>query len=131
MYCVTYSKDGKRFASGGADNNVIIWTSKGEGILKYNHNDSVQCLSYNPVTHVLASGAVTDFGLWSPEQKKVEKFKTNSKVNCMSWNIDGQVLAMGCQNGQILLRNKEGGPLQDFNRNAPVWCLEWNPVKAD
>lgn len=49
----------------------------------------------------------------------------------MSWNIDGQVLAMGCQNGQILLRNKEGGPLQDFNRNAPVWCLEWNPVKAD
>jgi intraflagellar transport protein 122 len=39
VYCVTYSKDGKRFASGGADNNVIIWTQKGEGILKYNHND--------------------------------------------------------------------------------------------
>ena len=26
---------GKRFASGGADKSVIIWTSKLEGILKY------------------------------------------------------------------------------------------------
>jgi intraflagellar transport protein 122 len=35
VHCVAYSRDGKRFASGGADNTVIIWTSKAEGILKY------------------------------------------------------------------------------------------------
>ena len=35
VYCVGYSKDGKRFASGSADKSVIIWTSKLEGILKY------------------------------------------------------------------------------------------------
>ncbi len=28
VYCVAYSHNGKRFASGGADNTVIIWTSK-------------------------------------------------------------------------------------------------------
>ena len=28
VYCVNYAKDGKRFASGGADKCVIIWTSK-------------------------------------------------------------------------------------------------------
>lgn len=28
VYCVSYAFDGKRFASGGADNTVIIWTSK-------------------------------------------------------------------------------------------------------
>ncbi len=28
MYCVAYAHNGKRFASGGADNTVIIWTSK-------------------------------------------------------------------------------------------------------
>ena len=35
VLCVTYSQDGKRFASGSADKSVIIWTSKLEGILKY------------------------------------------------------------------------------------------------
>ena len=34
VYSVDYSRDGSRFASGGADNTVIIWTSKGEGVLK-------------------------------------------------------------------------------------------------
>lgn len=35
VYCVAFSKDGKRFASGGADKNVIIWTSSMDAILKY------------------------------------------------------------------------------------------------
>ncbi len=35
VYCVTYARDGKRFASGSADKSVIIWTNKLEGILKY------------------------------------------------------------------------------------------------
>lgn len=28
VYAVAYSRDGKRFASGGADKTIIIWTSK-------------------------------------------------------------------------------------------------------
>lgn len=35
VLCLAYSRDGKRFASGSADKQVIIWTSKLEGILKY------------------------------------------------------------------------------------------------
>ncbi len=35
VLCVAYSKDGKRFASGSNDKQVIIWTAKMEGILKY------------------------------------------------------------------------------------------------
>ena len=42
VYAVGYSRDGKRFASGGADNTIIIWTSKATGILKYSHNESIQ-----------------------------------------------------------------------------------------
>ena len=49
VYAVSYSKDGKRFASGGADKTVIIWTSKAEGLLKYSHGDSIQCLSTIPL----------------------------------------------------------------------------------
>jgi WD40 repeat protein len=75
VYAVAYASNGKRFASGGADKTVIIWTSKAEGILKYTHNDSIQCLAYNPVSQQLASGTASDFGLWSPEQKSVAKHK--------------------------------------------------------
>ena len=31
-----------RFASGGADKTVIIWTSRAEGVLRYQHSDSIQ-----------------------------------------------------------------------------------------
>lgn len=49
-----------------------------EGIVKYNHNDSVQVLAYNPSGQELASGTATDFGLWSPELKHVAKHKVCS-----------------------------------------------------
>eukprot|EP00741_Cyanophora_paradoxa_P007206 tig00001094_g6972.t1 len=95
VYCVAYSRDGKRFASGGADKTIIIWTSKAEGILKYSHNDSIQALSYNPVTQQLASVTASDFGLWSPEQKSVAKHKVLSRILCCSWTNDGQYIALG------------------------------------
>jgi len=108
LYAVAYSRDGKRFASGGADKTIIIWTSKAEGILKYSHNDSIQCLAYNSVTQQLASGTASDFGLWSPEQKSVAKHKVQSRVLCMSWTNDGTLLTLGHFDGHVSLRDKSG-----------------------
>ncbi|KAG6540877.1 hypothetical protein Mapa_017752 [Marchantia paleacea] len=126
VYCVVYSRDGKRFASGGADRTIIIWTHKAEGILKYSHGDSVQCLSYNPVTQQLASGSASDFGIWSPEQKSVAKHRVSSKVLCCAWTGDGQHLALGMYSGQISICNKSGVEQCAVERSAPVWTLQWN-----
>nr|DBA18477.1 TPA: hypothetical protein GDO54_016716 [Pyxicephalus adspersus] len=135
VYCVAYAKDGKRFASGSADKSVIIWTSKLEGILKYTHNDSIQCVSYNPVTHQLASCSSSDFGLWSPEQKSVSKHKVNSKITCCSWTNDGQYLALGMFNGVVSIRNKNGEEKVKIERPggslSPVWSICWNPFKDE
>mmetsp|Transcript_56941 Transcript_56941/g.123236 ORF Transcript_56941/g.123236 Transcript_56941/m.123236 type:complete len:1277 (+) Transcript_56941:78-3908(+) len=133
VFCVAYSKHGKKFASGGADKQVIIWTHKAEGILKYNHNESIQCLAYNPVTQQLASGTASDLGLWSPEQKSVSKHKVNSKILAMSWTNDGLHLALGLFSGHVSIRDKFGLEKADITRQAPVWTLTWNPVptKAD
>uniref|UniRef100_A0A2K6GBH6 Intraflagellar transport protein 122 homolog n=1 Tax=Propithecus coquereli TaxID=379532 RepID=A0A2K6GBH6_PROCO len=131
VYCVAYAKDGQRFASGSADKSVIIWTSKLEGILKYTHNDSIQCVSYNPVTHQLASCSSSDFGLWSHEQKSVSKHKASSKITCCSWTNDGQYLALGMFNGIISIRNKNGEEKVKIERPggslSPVWSISWNP----
>jgi len=128
VFCVAYSKHGKKFASGGSDKQVIIWTHKAEGILKYNHNESIQCLSYNPVTQQLASGTASDLGLWSPEQKSVSKHKVNSKILSMSWTNDGLHLALGLFSGHLSIRDKFGMEKADINRQTPIWCLTWNPV---
>ncbi|XP_006132897.1 intraflagellar transport protein 122 homolog isoform X2 [Pelodiscus sinensis] len=135
VYCVAYAKDGKRFASGSADKSVIIWTSKLEGILKYTHNDSIQCVSYNPVTHQLASCSSSDFGLWSPEQKSVSKHKSSSKITCCSWTNDGQYLALGMFNGIVSIRNKNGEEKVKIERPggslSPVWSICWNPSRDE
>ncbi|XP_055984967.1 intraflagellar transport protein 122 homolog isoform X2 [Sorex fumeus] len=135
VYCVAYAKDGKRFASGSADKSVIIWTSKLEGILKYTHNDSIQCVSYNPVTHQLASCSSSDFGLWSPEQKSVSKHKASSKITCCSWTNDGQYLALGMFNGIISIRNKNGEEKVKIERpggsHSSIWSMSWNPSREE
>ena len=64
VFCLSYAKDGQRFASGGADNSVVIWSSEGQGLLKYSHNDKIQCVAFNPVLQTLASCTSTDFGMW-------------------------------------------------------------------
>ncbi|XP_053845454.1 intraflagellar transport protein 122 homolog isoform X1 [Vidua macroura] len=135
VYCVAYAKDGKRFASGSADKSVIIWTSKLEGILKYTHNDSIQCVSYNPLTHQLASCSSGDFGLWSPEQKSVSKHKTSCRITCCSWTNDGQYLALGMCNGIVSIRNKNGDEKVKIERpggsSSPVWSICWNPSRDE
>ncbi|XP_036036612.1 intraflagellar transport protein 122 homolog isoform X3 [Onychomys torridus] len=135
VYCVAYAKDGKRFASGSADKSIIIWTSKLEGILKYTHNDSIQCVAYNPITHQLASCSSSDFGLWSPEQKSVSKHKSSSKITCCSWTNDGQYLALGMSNGVISIRNKNGEEKVKIERPggslSPIWSICWNPSREE
>ncbi len=93
VYCVTWAKNGKMFASGGADKTVILWGDDLEGIVKFafvhfrpmfcrlidfegkkfelstislmdpfRHNETIQCLAFNPVNFSLLSCSTADFG---------------------------------------------------------------------
>uniref|UniRef100_A0A2K5I4C6 Intraflagellar transport protein 122 homolog n=1 Tax=Colobus angolensis palliatus TaxID=336983 RepID=A0A2K5I4C6_COLAP len=97
------------------------------------HNDAIQCVSYNPITHQLASCSSSDFGLWSPEQKSVSKHKSSSKIICCSWTNDGQYLALGMFNGIISIRNKNGEEKVKIERPggslSPIWSICWNPSR--
>ncbi|KAI2531436.1 intraflagellar transport 122 [Homo sapiens] len=99
------------------------------------HNDAIQCVSYNPITHQLASCSSSDFGLWSPEQKSVSKHKSSSKIICCSWTNDGQYLALGMFNGIISIRNKNGEEKVKIERPggslSPIWSICWNPSREE
>lgn len=72
----------------------------------YRHNDSIQCIAYNPVSPILASCSSTDFGLWSPEQKNVQKYRVPARICSCAWNDDGTFLALGLANGSVSIRNR-------------------------
>lgn len=131
VYTVSYSKDGKHFASGGADHIVIIWTSKAEGVLKYKHNESIVCLVFSPGTTKLASCTSLDFGLWSRDQKSVVKHKVHAKVLSADWSSDGLHLALGFIDGHVGIRNADGVEEVTITRGAPVWCLAWCPAPEE
>ncbi|KAJ3351285.1 hypothetical protein HDU83_009012 [Entophlyctis luteolus] len=128
VYAVDYSADGSRFATGGADKQVIIWSCNLEGILKYSHSDTIQSLSHNPVTGHVLSCSSSDFGIWSPKQKNVQKHKVPARILSSSWTPDGQSFALGLFNGHVSIRDRYGEEKVRIERgNAPVWSLQWCP----
>lgn len=132
IHSIAVARDGKKFASGSADKTVIIWTNKFEGLLKYSHGDSVQCLAFNPVSHQLASCAISDFAFWSAEQKAVQKHKISTSCVSCAWTNDGQYLALGLANGVVSIRNKAGEEKNKIERpgvtNSPIYGLMLSPV---
>jgi intraflagellar transport protein 122 len=131
VYSVDFSHDGKRFASGGADKTVIIWTSNAEGVLKYTHTESVQRVVYNPSLPMLASCTGCDVGLWSQDKKSVNKHQVHAKILSASWTADGQHLAVGFVDGKISIRDKDGREKATMARSSPVWSLSWCPQEED
>ncbi len=51
ILCVTSLLNGG-VASGGADNTVIIWNQKYQGVLKYTHSHAIQFLQQDPMTGI-------------------------------------------------------------------------------
>lgn len=133
VHCVAYSADGKLFASGGADKQVIVWTPAGEGVLKYTHAESVQALAYNPVTHALLSASACDFGLWSADARSVPKHGLPARPLCASWSSDGQHLALGLLSGQVSVRDRLRPDVEKaaLRLGGPAWCLQWNPSRDE
>ncbi|KAH9637322.1 hypothetical protein HF086_006966, partial [Spodoptera exigua] len=126
VHAVAYCGDGKKFASGSADKNVIIWTSKMEGILKYSHSEPIQCLAYNPVTYHLASCALTDFAFWSMDVKAVQKYRVSGRITSCAWSTNGQYLAIGLAIGAISIRDKMGDETYRIARDAAVWAVAFS-----
>jgi intraflagellar transport protein 122 len=102
-------------------------------ILRYSHNDAIQAVRFNPVTHELASCSMSDFGIWGPTVKSVPKYKLPSRIVSCSWTNDGQFLAVGLFNGLVSIRARNGNETARITRPSgmPAWCLAWNPGVDD
>jgi intraflagellar transport protein 122 len=84
-------------------------------------------MAFNSITHNLASCSSLEFGLYSLEQKSVQKFKNLYKINTCAWSTDGQTLALGCDNGNVSLRNRSGEEFANIELpdGHSIWAIVW------
>lgn len=84
-------------------------------------------MSFNPITHHLASCSLMEFGLYSLEQKSVQKCKSLFKINTCEWSIDGQSLALGFDNGNVSIRNRNGEEVANIEQldGQSIWTITW------
>ncbi|KAL8275962.1 hypothetical protein Esti_000078 [Eimeria stiedai] len=114
---VAFAADGKRFASGGSDKQVILWTASGELLRRFTHSGSVQALAFNPRTHVLASGAAEELGFWSEENHKETHASSFGSLRSSSRHFSGL----------LVVRDEEGAKLWKHQFKAAVWTVAWRP----
>lgn len=84
-------------------------------------------MAFNSITYHLASCSSMEFGLYSLEQKSVQKFKSIFKINTCAWSADGQTLALGCDNGNVSLRNRSGEEVANIEQSdgQSIWAIIW------
>lgn len=116
---VDWSKDNQFIASGGQDNQILLWeVGNWELSCLKEHSARVIQVRFHPFDDLLAS--VDNAGtliVWDLKQKtSLSKYKLNNEVGAtgIAWLKDGVHLLMGCLDGSIyLLYRSENGFVEE------------------
>ncbi|KOB69743.1 Uncharacterized protein OBRU01_16397 [Operophtera brumata] len=149
VHAVAYCGDGKKFASGSADKNVIIWSYKMEGaVQKYKLSGRITCCAWSSngqhLAIGLASGVVSirdksgeevqvvmrEAAVWAVTFSKSTLLVTDWNENLSFYNVQGQPTLkerkiVGGAGGWSAF-TAEGVPVAHTDQDW-VWCVAPSP----
>jgi WD40 repeat protein len=113
VYCLAYSPDGKRLATGGPEGTLRLWDARsGQEQLRFpGHTGAIWGIAFSPDGQRLASGsaglqkASREVKVWDAQTGR-EVFTLaghTGVVQCVSFSPDGQRLASGSQDETVKL----------------------------
>ncbi|KYC37284.1 hypothetical protein WA1_47575 [Scytonema hofmannii PCC 7110] len=131
---VAFSPDGKRLATGDANNEAYVWqVSNGQPLLVYKgHTSWVSSVAWSPDGQTLATGS-TDHAvrLWDTHDGKCLNtlLGHTSGVWSVAWSPDGQTLATGSADKTVRLWNIRNGKCLKTLEEHTNWVssVAWSP----
>ena len=106
---IVFSPDGKLLASGGHDNNVVLWNAETGQLVNVleGHVHRVRSVAFHPEGKILASGSYdTNILLWDVERGGPigpPLLGHTNDVNSIAWSPDGNTLVSGSWDDMVIL----------------------------
>jgi WD40 repeat protein len=128
---MAWSPDGKLFAAGIANGDVLLW-QLGSGKLLRNlqaHTGIVLTVAWSPDSKSLASGSNDQtVRLWQVETGKLEHtLQAKVAVGVVAWSPDGKSLASTGLDGVLLWEAESGKRLHTLRTPGTIQALAWSP----
>ncbi|XP_055337173.1 intraflagellar transport protein 122 homolog [Paramacrobiotus metropolitanus] len=129
---VSWQNSGKRFATCGTDQLLIIWKDDYTVEKQIRIAEVPQCIAWNPKpqhAHLLCAAASELISVNLPRDPLF--YRMQSTIWSIAWNNAGEIYALGLDNGAVSLRDRRDAEICIIHRSAhPVWYLCWAPTDS-
>lgn len=132
---LSFSPDGKLLAIAAWRTAVRIWDlEKQQYVMTLPYDAWVNRLSFSPDGEMLATasanGQITLWGLNKNKSTEIEQlsyFSVKGSAIALNFSQDGQYLGVGTNQGEVVVRNRQGQTLSQFTTKSAINDLQFSP----